>query len=308
MSNPDIVHANVFLNILLGGVAAAAGRTFRRLFKADGEPFHQSLFQIDTHGDEPCPADGKYFMETSAQDMEAIMSNAGLFGTQAKEIITEMQHFLRPSDILNGARTTRCLTQLLFLSHRPHLCRALRDAIAKLRGKARFKHLRPFLISSSAGGTGSALQILLMLAFASPTFRRSLLLGDEEFLLLPPISLVVEPFYYARVVGDTQAHKLLANSHAFRIESEYLMQEGIGPDYVFHLGYSNDEGTVIASADQMGRTLGECVYQMERNWPEFKKHWVDSADSNAIFNRYRGEDTVQRLCPWLYNFQSERKS
>ncbi|NLY02146.1 MAG: hypothetical protein GXY83_39180 [Rhodopirellula sp.] len=288
------------MNFVLGGVAAQACRTFHRLFQADESPFLQTLVQLDTHRGDACSADVEYFLETSTQDMEAILTNAPLFGADAVAILEEMKHLLRPGDILNGARTTRCLTQLLFLAHKDTLCRVLRAAISELRRKARFKQIRPVFISSSGGGTGSSLQLLLMLALECADFRRRLLLGEDELLLLSPIAFVVEPFHYARVVGDTQAHKVLANSYAFRVETEYLMQTGLGPDYVFHLGYSNDEGTVIASAELMGRTLGECVYQIERNWPEFKKHWVDNVDSNASFSRYRGEDTAKRLFPWLF--------
>jgi len=301
MTRSAFAHDNVFLNLLLGGVAAGAGRTFRHRHEVDGCPFLQALVQIDTHPDEPCPADMTYFMETSAQDMDAIIQNARLFGPEAVAIIEGMKDLLRPSDITNGARTTRCLSQLLFLFHKREVCRALRDTIADLRCKARFKRIRPVLISSSGGGTGSALQVLLMIAFASTGFRRELLLGEDDYLLLPPISFVVEPFHYARVVGDAQAHKVLANGFAFRVETEHLMKKGIGPDYVIHLGYSNDEGTVIASADMMARTLGECVYQMERSWPEFKKFFVDNVDANAIFSRYGGEDTVQRLYSWFHD-------
>jgi len=303
MPQPRFVHDHVFLNLALGGVAAGACRTIRRLLHGDGCPFSQGLVQVDTHAGDSCDADFQYFLETNAQDMEAILANAHLFGKEAVAILDEMKHLLRPSDILNGARTTRCLTQLLFIWHEDNLCRMLRDAISDLRRKSRFKQLRPVLISSSGGGTGSALQVLLMLAFSCSAFRPRLLLGEDDFLLLPPISFVVEPFHYARVVGDTQAHKVLANSYAFRVETEYLMQQGLGPDYVFHLGYSNDEGTVIASPDLMARTLGECVYEIERNWPEFKKHWVDNVDSNAPFARYRGEDTAHRLHRWLFNQQ-----
>jgi hypothetical protein len=148
----------------------------------------------------------------------------------------------------------------------------------------------PVILSSSAGGTGSAAQILLMDLFRQPAFRHRLLSGLSSDHLAPPMSFVCEPFAYVNETSQMQARKIMANSLAFRVESEFMLQQRAAA-YVSHIGYANESGTVLADPDLMAKVLGNGVYEIERCWPELKARWVDGPDDVASMAIYPGQDS-----------------
>lgn len=231
-------------------------------------------------------------IQITGNDVRAMRANPETFGETARAIIGDLERMLTDGDILNGSRTTRPLTQLAVIFRYEYLCRALGTSLIRLRQRFKVKTVTPVILSSSAGGTGSALQILLMDLLRQPAFRHRLLGGIPADQLAPPMSFVCEPFAYVNATSQMQARKIMANAMAFRLESE-LMLDQQAVSYITHIGYANDGGTVLADPDLMAKVLGNGVYEIERCWPELKARWVDGPDDVASMATYPGEDSPQ---------------
>lgn len=298
-----------FLNIYIGGVGTEAGNHLHRLHAADASPYQVVSVHIDTDPSTRSVADFSISLKITAQDVAAMRGNPDRFSPAAAPIIRELADLLRPGDIQNGARTVRAITQLSWIFHRPRIIRQFREAVDRLKRSRRVKHILLFMFSSSGGGTGSAGQILMMKEFSDPAFVEQLLLGyDATDVFLPGMSLVVEPFSYARTVQAHQARKIVANAYAFRLESDWILRLARPVNFILHLGYSNHSGTVLSDPRLMGRVLGTSGYEIQRNWPELKARWVDGADSIAMRTFYSGQDGPERIYRRVGHTFHERNS
>ncbi len=197
-------------------------------------------------------------------------------------------------DAPNGARTIRLLTQLAFAYHYESILRGLRNSILDLYHQGGIGGIIPVLISSSGGGTGSALQILFPQALNDPWFASRLTEGLPSGVLQTPILFLVEPFAYALRNQTMHADKILANSYGFRMES-VLLEAMHAYKYCFHLGLANEDGAVLDSPEEIAKVLGTSVYQFERHWPQIKGRVVDTADTHALTARYTGYDIPEHV-------------
>lgn len=279
-----------FWNIFIGGVGTNAGRYFLDRYQSDNATFGMIAFHLDTDPATTLSTDDHALIQLTSTDIRAIRANPDRFGETATAIVRKLDRMLSAGDILNGSRTTRALTQLAFIYHAERLCRALRKSHTRLRERHKTRRVTPVLISSSGGGTGSPAQILLMELLRDPAFRHRLLGAIPSDLLLPPMAFVVEPFAFASDTSQMQARKIIANSFAFRLESEYMLQRK-AVSYVTHIGHANDAGTVLADPDLMAKVLGFAVYEIERCWPALKARWVDGPDDVASITNYGGQDS-----------------
>jgi hypothetical protein len=281
-----------FWNIYGGGVGKQAGDHVWSRYLADGRPYPMIQFHVDTDPGTAVDDEDRALIQLRRSDVLAMEANPSCFGQNATNIIRDLQRMLDGSDILNGSRTTRALTQLAVTFHAEKLCRTMRRSLTHLREQFKVSFIMPVIISSSGGGTGSALQILLMDLLRQPAFRHRLLGGIPSDLLLPPMSFVCEPFAYVNETSQLQSRKIMANAMAFRLESEHLLQQR-ATSYVTHIGYANEGGTVLADPDLMARVLGNAVYEIERCWPALKARWVDGPDDVASMAQYGGTDSPQ---------------
>ena len=282
-----------FLNIFLGGVGTEAARVLRELYEADGKPFPARLVQIDT---DPIPSphvDQSILLPLDGLKVDAITSDPERFGPIAVTIVQHYSKLLNPEDVHNGARTIRLLTQLAFLFFRDKVIQQLRNCLIGLATEGGFDAVIPVFISSSGGGTGSALQILLAQAFLARDFRSYLTEGFKLGFLETPIAFAVEPFALAMRHKRMHADKVLGNSYAFRYESS-LLEEPRGFKYLFHVGFASDQGTVLDTPDEIAMVLGTSIYQLERNWLAIKSKFVDVFDVHILQSRYGGTDIPEK--------------
>ena len=279
-----------FWNIPVGGVGIQASRCIEKRYRNDREPFAMAALHIDTDPATRIDGQDRVLIQLTGSDVRAMRANPATFGETTAAIIRDLARMLDASDILNGSRTTRALTQLAFNFHLEYLCRAMRNSLIRLLQRFKVKMVTPVILSSSAGGTGSAAQILLMDLFRQQAFRHRLLSGLSSDHLGPPMSFVCEPFAYVNETSQMQARKIMANALAFRVESEFMLQQRAA-SYVTHIGYANAGGTVLADPDLMAKVLGNAVYEIERCWPELKARWVDGPDDVASMAIYPGQDS-----------------
>jgi hypothetical protein len=288
----DNNHATAFLNIHIGGVGTTAGHHILERYRGDGEPFAMGAFHIDTDPATSLGIEDRLLIQLTAADVRAMRANPESFGSVATAIIRRLGRLLAGGDILNGSRTTRPLTQLALIYFEDRLCRALQKALSRLRERHKTRFVTPVIISSSGGGCGSAAQILLMDLLRRPAFRHRLLGGIPSDLLLPPMAFVVEPFAFVGGTSQMQSRKIIANSFAYRVESEHMLQQQAA-SYITHIGYANDTGTVLADPDLMAKVLGYSIYEIERCWPAIKARWVDGPDDVASITNYGGQDSPE---------------
>ncbi len=285
-----------FLNIVCGGVGLAAGREISERYSADNRPFPQVMVSVDT---DPLTAD--YVDQTihigfDAAKVDALKSDPERFGPETAVICQRFDKYLNAEDATNGSRTIRCLTQAAFNFHENEVGLGLRATIHRLVNENRVQTIIPVIISSTGGGAGSALQILLMLKFLERRFLHKLTQGFGPDLLQTPISFVCDPYALAHLHPTPHAERILANSFAFRAESEAIERRH-GSKYVIHIGMANTKGTILSDQDLIARVLGTSVYEFEQCWPEIKPRLVDRTDVAALGKGYLGQDLPERRVP-----------
>ena len=220
----------------------------------------------------------------------ALKADPETFGPVAQAIVAHYDPFLNPEDVRNGARMIRALTQLCFVYHRENILRQLREAILDLRRGNDFEVIIPVLLSSSGGGTGGALQILLAQSLQDASFFSRLTEGLPPTWLLTPFAFVVEPFAYAMRHLTPYADKVLANAYAFRMESALLEGQSAFKD-IYHLGLASAHGTVLDSPEEIAKVLGTSVYLFERHWAQIKARLVNTHPGAE--DRYAGRDVPE---------------
>lgn len=275
-----------FLVAGLGGLGNDALPEVRALYKRAGEPFPLFLAQLDTDPQPSASVDGACFMPLDRRALEAVRANPARFGPAAAEIVRRYVDFLDPEDAQNGCRTLRLLSQLSMAVYEDTLVDRLAEWVRNLRKRGAHR-IQPVFVSSSGGGCGSALQVLLAQRLADPTFRQRIAEGLGGETLQTPIAFVVEPFAHAIKSARVDANNILANAFAFRVESALL---GPAFKYVFHLGMANKGGTVLDVAREAAKVLGTSVYTFVREWPSIKARFVDTVDRRRLGSRYTGLD------------------
>ena len=283
-----------FLNICCGGVGLEAGEVFSSRYLADGRAFPQVLVHIDTDPIEAAFVEHRIHIGLDGGMLDALRADPEKFGPEAVTILKKHAQYLDAEDIVNGSRTIRCLTQLSFAYHERKIATSLRKALHDLISRSRIKTVIPVLTSSSGGGAGSALQSLLIHKLHQSRLRRLLTEGLRPHLLHRPISFVAEPYALAHQHEAEHHAKILGNAFAFRLESERLERAGM-TKYCFHLGFSNRFGTILSDPHLIGWVLGTSVYELERNWSEFKSRFVDLVDTAALAKGYLGSDLPEHV-------------
>lgn len=287
-----------FLNILCGGVGLSSGDNYSERYVADGKPFPQVIAAIDTDPQTAAYVDQSIHIGFDGPKLDAVKSDPMRFGPETTVICQRFGEYLNSEDAMNGSRTIRCLTQIAFAFHEIDIELGLRAAIHQLVHEHRVKAIIPVIVSSTGGGTGSALQILLLRKFQQPRFRHKLSQGFGNELLQTPISFVCDPYALAQSHPSNHAAKILANAFAFRIESEAIERQR-GSKYVIHVGFANTKGTVLSDPQLISRVLGTSVYEFQQCWPEIKPRLVDRTDVAALGKGYLGHDTPEeRIAGW----------
>jgi hypothetical protein len=234
----------------------------------------------------------------TAGDIRAIQSDPEMFGLVPQTVVEHYPHLLREDSLQHGARTIRLLTQLAVEVHVEQVIRHLAKGIRQLLRKYRAKQIQPVLVGSSGGGTGSALIPLLGSCFAQEEFLRRVAQGMRVGIIHRPLVVVADPIAYADSVSDRQAHKILGNSKAFRIEMDLLDRQHGAFQHVLHQGLANAGGAVFDRREEVCKQLGIAVYQLCRHWQSFfKPSLVNGSEGHDPNDRYRGHNIPERYLP-----------
>ena len=279
-----------FLTIALGGVGRDAAEQHQLRYQADQCPFPNLTIHIDTDPLLSELVDETIHIGFQDDQIDALRADPQKFGRGIDKILKTLPQYLSHEDATNGSRTIRCLTQLQLAVNEAALIQGFRTAIHRLVNDHGVSAILPMLVSSSGGGTGSALQILLPLTFREPKFRARALQGLPSQLLHTPIAFVSDPYALAQRHQANHAAKILANAFAYRIESVSL-EKVRAVKYAIHIGFSNRKGVILNDFKMIGRVLGSSLYEWQRSWLELKARLVDTVDSQTLSTRgYSGKD------------------
>lgn len=143
-----------FLNLCLGGTGALAAEPLKELWRADGRLFHQYSVLIDTDtANEHLKEEG--FVEASIpvrlayEQLQTVKATPGRFGPRVPVIIEEVAAMLDPEEMENGARTTRCLAQLLWEVRSNEIADGINRSIRDFLRRTACKRIIPFAATSS---------------------------------------------------------------------------------------------------------------------------------------------------------------
>ena len=279
-----------FLTIACGGVGLDAAEHHQQRYQVDQCPFPNITVHIDTDPQTSELVDEHIHIGFKDDQIGALRADPQKFGRGVSKILEHLPQFLSHEDGTNGSRTIRCLTQLQLAINEPALNTGFRRAIHRLVNDHGVSSIIPMLVSSSGGGTGSALQILLPLRFREPCFRARALQGLPSQLFQTPITFISDPYALAQMHEAPHAAKILANSYAYRIES-VCIEKIRAVKYVIHVGFANRHGVILSDQRMIGRVLGTSLYEWQRSWFEIKGRLVDTVDSQALSTRgYAGHD------------------
>jgi hypothetical protein len=288
-----------FVVVALGGVGAAAGRQVFELHEADGRRLPCVFAQIDTEQSLALPGFQQISLQMDERQIARVRDNPSRFGETAARIVRDHAAILQNGSIRFGGRTMRALTQLGFLFRRSEVARGLQRSIDELRDQAAVNSVQFVLLSSSAGGTGSACQPLLIQHLGTESFRHELLRGMSTTLLTPVVSFAVDPFAFLRTVDHTHALQIGANIYAFRREMTYLADTCSMLGLSFVIGFDNQYGVVLRDGDAMAGVLGRAVYETMLHWPELNAKWADTWHRKIVQVKYRSDDQPETVFPGL---------
>ena len=296
-SAPSSASPIAVLLIALGGVGGRATNVFRSLHTADDRLFPAVVHHIDTDPSASASPDVATYINLDSAGLDAMRGSPRKFGPHVKGILERLDPILR-GDPSPGARTTRACSQLFYAYHRDRVISDIGYSLSLLTEQYHVQNIVPFIVSSSGGGTGSALTVLLLRDFQDPDFRHRICLGHQAEIH-QPVVLLNEPYAHIRNVGLTQARKIQGNMYALRLESDHI-QNSLGVAHAFyHLGLSNSHGVVLADADSMATVLGHGAYYIAQQWEAIRSASCDNAETNMT--SYGGQDTLERQRPELFS-------
>ncbi len=287
-----------FLNIACGGVGRLATIERRKREQAIGVDIPEQTIILDTA---PIEDTNELHLQLPLNEMivNLLSGNRNRFGKSTSRILRALEtgHRLETDQIQHGARTIRSITQLAMLYYRTRLLDVIEVGIERLLRKYAPKTIVPFIYSSSGGGSGSGLQIGVPDDLSRTISRQRILTGLSKGILERPISMVVEPISYSKKAAVDHGDAILANSYAFRIESEALLQQS-KIQTVFHIGYSNSEAIVLKEAKLAARVMAETIVELQRSYNDFKDRWVDSRGF-AAGRKANVENSIDSRIPHL---------
>ncbi|MBL8692498.1 MAG: hypothetical protein JNJ88_00215 [Planctomycetes bacterium] len=281
-----------YLLMGLGGAGGAALEIVSDLLRTSNASPAVHLARIDTDMIPAVAGIDAFCMPVGAA-MEPVMETPGSFGSTVSEIVEGFEDYLDPDDMENGARTLRALTQAAALVKREELAAFLNNCLRKILTSHGANRVIPVLISSSGGGTGSALSVLLPDSLQEPGFRARVLEGLSPKLLAKPVLIVAEPFAHALRNSDEQANDILANAYALRLETAELERRG-ALKYVIHLGMTNESGAMLDTLEELWLSLGATAARLILHWQQLKSRFVDTLDRAARHHRYAGKNLPEQ--------------
>ncbi len=285
-----------FLIIEVGGSGSQAGNKNQLMLDRQPLPAAIARLQIDMDKNEPTTAEDRLNIALTPENAEELVSNAARFGPEVVAAVKHLAPMLDPGELSAGARTTPGLTQLGFIFHLQMVLRTLIRVIAKLKQDKRVKRIRPIIIGSNGGGSGSALSRLIPLYLGKQSFRTRLLAGLDPFLLEQPIVLTAFPWTYARhAATNRQGLKIMANQYAWIREMDPLLYHHL-VSHVLAIGYSNNSGTVLNTSERLVDVLATSLHHFLRNYSFFISRWTDSIP-NPQTDHYQGIDLPERMYP-----------
>lgn len=287
---------NAFLVVSCGGTARIATETFATFHQVDGSPFYKHVSYLDTEPVECQFADSNLCIGIRADEVDAIVADPSLHGELSLLMVKHYSDLLAKESIKNGSRTIRLLTQLAFEIHVMDIIRHFNRVIRDLIRSSGANRILPIFCSSTGGGAGSALTVLLCKLFANPDARVLMTRALNPEVLDVPIVAAVEPFAYAIKNNLKHADRILANAFAYRIETAILEREQAF-QYAFHLGLANEGGAVFDTQDDICKGLGTLVYQLARSWADIKALFVNDIDTAKVRDRYAGIDVPEYRLP-----------
>lgn len=296
MTNRDLKAAKThdekrvaFLLLPLGGTGRGALKHFQSLYSLEKARFPKFACHVDT---EPGPAEGadsRLRIGLNAAKVDDVLADPELHGPVAQILSERYPQFLDPNSIQDGSRTFRALTQLAVEFHLDQIVVQFNRCIRHLMRTSNAKLILPVFASSTGGGAGSALAVVLSLLFADQRFRSKVTEGLDPYLLAPPVLLVTEPFAYSVDANLPQANRILSNAYAFRLEVAEL-QRRRAIQYAFFSSLSNSAGAMLDTEQEITRNLGSNMFAFCKAWSFLKARFVDSVDTEKYTARYAARD------------------
>lgn len=284
----------------LGGSAAKSSFVFRQLFEMDQKPFPLVIQHIDTDPSTGSAADITTMIDMDVARIEAICGSPERFGRHARTIVERLRPFLQ-GEVAPGARTVRQIAQLFANYHRDQIAGDMRRALSLLVQRDRVRRVLPILKSSSGGGTGSALSVLLMQQLRDRQFQHDMLMG-LQIEIERPVVIVTDPYGNVRQCKGTQARRIQSNMYAFRLETDHLLHRQGAAQLIFHLGLSNSQGVVLDDPQAIATVLGHASYAIARDWLAIASALCDGAFNDAVMGLpYAGLDTLERVRPDIFS-------
>ena len=293
---PGEISRKGYLAMACGGTGCNSLEAMVAAYHRDDYPFPMITLLMDTDITYPPFIDVVIPIGIDAEKLQAIVADPAAYGPVTEAVVKHYPHYVKDGvAIESGSGTLRFLTQMCVEVHLSRILCQLKYAIRCLK-KMGVRTIVPILLSSTGGGAGSALIVLLGMLFSDKYFVASITKGLNPHILEKPIAFVSEPFAFADMHHETQANRILGNAYAFRVETAYL-EARHAFQMIFHQSLASDGGAVLDSPDEIYKGLGLAAYQFCQNAPYIKARFLDTVENAKLFGRYLGHDVPEALIP-----------
>jgi hypothetical protein len=283
-----------FLCIAVGGSGKIALQSIIEQHQAAGNPFPSYTAAIDIDPRDFDAFDFAINIAPTQEDVSALKKNPERYGPACRVIAERYPELLNCETLGQGARTKRIITQAAFELYEKRIIEGLQRTIHSLLAIGQFQRIMPVILTSLGGGTGSTALILLQYFLMEPTRKSQIILGLEPEIVLRPTAFVADAYAHALQQRDnTTRDWILANIYASRTELAELEKQGMGHQYVFHLGLGNTAGAIFSTIEQVCKALGLMAWEWMANYSLFKSYAVNNLDFHKETGRYHGSDVPE---------------
>ena len=286
-SDSEATSRTSYLVLLLGGTGSDAGRIANLRWQADARTLPITFASIDTDQGQSQFSEFHVGISLSPAQVEEIRATAPRFGAEMPRLLKQLGGAFSKHEATRGARTIRPNAQIAAIYYEQDIVAMLRQAIDRAMENSSVSSIQPVFVGSKAGGTGSALSILISELLHRSTSRARVLIGHRDEILRQPLVFVTTPTVHIRnPLTQKQGKKIAANEYAFDVEA--AEQEKAGKARFIEVGYSNSGGEILATRKAMVRQLGNTFYEY------LDSRFTDALPS-ALDAGYLGPDVAENL-------------
>ncbi|MEL7499523.1 MAG: hypothetical protein AAFN77_18105 [Planctomycetota bacterium] len=287
-----------FIVFVMGGVGKRAGIQFMKMLRNLGLHEKVVVVYLDTDGGDLNDKEVReYFdivvdLSLSPGQIETVRENAGCFGPAVEFVVRKYgAQLVNEYEAQAGSRTIRMLTLLSFAYYLPAILDVIHKASCMLMGRGLTRFIKPVMISSSGGGCGSAVQVLLAYCFGQKKLKRQIRYGLPSHIHSPITAVLAEPFTLARLHKPPHRDRILSNSAATTIETESLDAALKPYEVIYHLAFTNSSGVILSSVQDLDRVLGNAILQILICTDVVASRRADTFAIGKQLDRYQGLDS-----------------